>query len=194
MKLIQIATPICIALLGSLATFEAEAVDGTITINGQVTDASCTVKALEGFTAVGAPNASPTVALPKISTNQLPIVTATTGDTPFTIDSNCTSAGTTPTIAHVSTYFDPTSVGVNSAGRLTPTGTGAAGWDIQITDVNHNVINLYAGSGSQNVPVVNLVTPVPSDTQQTFFARYYRTGAITPGAATAGLGFVQVYQ
>ncbi|ONN48697.1 fimbrial protein [Acinetobacter genomosp. 33YU] len=78
----------------------AQAADGTITINGLVTDNTCTID-------TGDKNL--TVNLPTVSSQSLKNVGDIAGRTPFQINlTNCASAG------KVATYFEPGAIGDRS--------------------------------------------------------------------------------
>lgn len=66
-------------VITSAFTASAFAVDGTITINGQITDTTCTISVDGGSN-------DATVTLPTVSSTTLGAAGATAGATPFTID------------------------------------------------------------------------------------------------------------
>lgn len=173
-----VTTAILLASTGNVAL----ASDGTITINGKVTDTTCDISVNGG-------NASNTVTLPTVSTSALPSAGATATPTPFTIVlSGCT--GTTQTSA--STFFES---GVNvdaNSGRLNNAATDTAATNVQVQLLNKDrgVINI--GSALEQGDVWTAFDK--DSTIMTYIAQYYATAAAEAGNLTTSVTYSIVYK
>ena len=159
------------------AVGSAFAVDGTVNVTGTVSTATCNV------------SVSPaTVALPTVQKSALGSNGAVAGITSFQIiTSGCSGSGATS----ITTFFEYGST-INANGRLSNTISAGSGGttnvDVQVLNSSLGVVNLAAGQGSQNVPSVSF-----GDTSQTFYARYYATGAATAGTFSSNFTFTLIY-
>jgi major type 1 subunit fimbrin (pilin) len=154
----------------------ANAVDGTITINGAVTGSTCTV-------AVNGTSAN-TVTMPTVSTSALNASGATAGQTPFSIALSSCSAG----ITKAATYFEA-GPNVTAAGRLKNTG-GAGNVDVQLVYSDNTAVAVgqpAPTSGAGSVAVASGAATL------NYYARYYATAAATAGSVTSTVQFSMIY-
>lgn len=161
--------------LGSVA---AHAADGTVTINGKVTDQTCKVSAN---------SKDITVTLPTVGVGSLATAGTTAGRTPFTINLENCKAG------QVSAFFE-TSGNVDAAsGRLN-----------NISDAQNVQVQLLSDS-SVVIPVLANATQAPVTTKATvandgdpaalnYYAEYYATGAATAGNVATSVQYTINYQ
>lgn len=154
----------------------ALASDGTITINGQIAAATCTV-AVTG-------TSGSTVTLPTVATSVLGAAGQTAGQTAFSIGLSGCSSGVTK----AATYFEagPT---VNAAGRLNNTGS-AANVNVQLLNSDNSVITVGTAA-----PTTGAGTASVSSGSATlnYFARYYATAASGAGTVATTVQFSMVY-
>ncbi len=169
----------------SAFTASAFAVDGTITINGQITDTTCTISVDGGSN-------DATVTLPTVSSTTLGAAGATAGATPFTISlSNC--SGTSLNTA--STYFEPGAYVDSTTGRLNIDSAAAdAATNVQVQLLNADRDAIVAGAS-----VANGQNDIPVDISSgngtlNYFAQYYATGASTAGSVTTQVDYTMVYE
>jgi len=169
-----------IASVGIIAAQSTFAADGTITINGKITDASCTV-AVNG-------SANGTVTLPTVSATTLATTGSTAGTTPFGIDlTNCTGS----TLQNAYAYFEAGTMVDTATGRLNTTGN--TNTQIQLLDKNNAVIAV--GSAAQ------VTSPVAEDVSAgyatlNYYARYYAPGAnnsVTAGIVSTQVNYTVIY-
>ena len=177
MKKTLLAIPLLV-----LATSSVFAADGTITINGQVTDKTCTVNAgtTKDFT----------VTLPTVSKSVLAAAGDTAGRTPFTINLTGCSEG-----SKVATYFEPGATVDFNTGRLKNASGTAANVQVQLLGSNNTVIPvLAAGAGGvqTNSQLVDVSGAGSADLN--YYAEYYATGASTPGSVATTVKYTIVYQ
>jgi len=158
----------------------ATAIDGTITINGQVVASTCTV-AVNGGAANG------TVTLKPAPTSALNAAAATYGDMPFTI--GVTACDASLNGKTVTPYWSGTNVNAN--GRLTSTGTATL-VNLQLLNSDDTTaINLSGAEGSQATTGATVASQAAT---MTYYARYYATGAATAGTVTSTVNYTLIYQ
>lgn len=169
-----------IASAGILVAQSVFAADGTITINGKITDTTCTV-AVNG-------SANGTVTLPTVSFTTLATTGSTAGTTPFGIDlTNC--SGTT--VGNAYAYFEAGSMVDTATGHLNT--TGGTNTQIQLLDKNNAVIAV--GSAAQ------MTSPVSEDISSglatlNYSARYYAPGAnnsVAAGNVSTQVNYTIIY-
>jgi len=171
-----------IAALSVVGIAQAQAADGTITINGLVTDKTCDI-----ITPAGKDF---TVALPTVSKQTLANSGDVAGRTPFQINlANCSEG-------KVATYFEPgATVDFNTGRLLNQAASGAKNVDVQLLGSNNQVIPvLAAGSnGAQaNSQWVDVIEGGAADLN--YYAEYYATGASTAGEVTTSVQYTIIYQ
>ena len=161
------------------------AADGTITINGKITDTTCTISVDGGSN-------DATVTLPTVSSSSLAASGQTAGATPFNISlSNC--SGTS--LNTDSTYFEPGAYVDSVTGRLNIDTTASdAATNVQVELLNANMSAIVAGAS-----VANGQNDVPVDISAgngtlNYFAQYYATGASTAGSVTTQVDYTMTYQ
>lgn len=177
-----------IATLGAAVAFalafssSASAADGTITINGEITDTTCSISVNGGA-------ADATVVLPTVSASSLTAAGETAGNTPFSIAlSGC--AGTALNTA--SAWFES---GLNvdgTSGRLNNTGT-ATEVQVQLLNSGQDVIVAGGtpGGGTQNDVPVDITG---GSGTLNYFAQYYATNQSTAGTVTTSVEYTLVYE
>ena len=170
------------AILLASTSGAALASDGTITINGKVTDTTCDISVNGG-------NESNTVTLPTVSTSALASVGATATPTPFTIVlSGCT--GSTQNSA--STYFESgTNVDADS-GRLNNAAVDTAAANVQVELLNKDRGAIKIGSALEQG---DIWTTFDADkTIMTYIAQYYATAPAGAGNLTTSVTYSIVYK
>jgi len=123
------------------------------------------------------------VTLPPISTSALAATGATAGTTPFGLALSCPSGAAGATLS-VQLDYNGTASGIQ--GVLTPTGGSSAGVGVQVLNSSSNPVTFGT---PETVGTISTSTNSVS-----FFARYYRTGTITPGTLQASATFTLLYQ
>lgn len=154
----------------------AQASDGTITFNGALQNATCTITG----------GGNQTVTLPTLSTASLASAGTTAGDTLF----NIAVTGCTAGLTSANAYFEAGGNIDTATGRLKNTGA-ATNVQIQLLNGNGSVVNL-AGSTSAAQSTVAAALTSGAGTQS-FIARYYATGATTAGSVASSVTYSMVY-
>ncbi|MDS7928283.1 fimbrial protein [Acinetobacter sp. V102_4] len=173
-----------ITALSIVGITNAQAEDGTITINGSVTDATCKISTPAGTHF--------NVTLPTVSKQTLFNVGSTAGRTPFQINLENCSEG------KVATYFEPgPTVDFNSGRLLNQNTAGAQNVDIQLLGSNNQVIPVLAaavaeGAAQTNSQWVDVVEGGSVDLN--YYAEYYATGAATAGEVNTSVQYTIIYQ
>ncbi|WP_289345032.1 fimbrial protein [Acinetobacter baumannii] len=154
-----------IAALSVVGIANAQAADGTITINGLVTDKTCDIVTPAGKDF--------TVTLPTVSKQTLAVAGDVAGRTPFQIKlANCSEG-------KVATYFEP----------------GAKNVNVQLLGSNNNFIPVLAAgaNGAQaNSQWVDVAAAGSADLN--YYAEYYATGASTAGKVNTSVQYTIIYQ
>ena len=162
--------------------FAAQASDGTITVNGNVSNETCTII---GNGASG--TSSFTVSLAKVGVSAL---SGTVGKMAAPIAFTIAVSGCTGTATSVNAYFEP-GTNVNTNNILTNTGTaGNVGVAITTTPLG-TPISFSSAAGSQGITAATLGAGAAS---QTFYAQYYAlTAAPTSGTYSTTFTYSLVY-
>lgn len=167
--------------LAALCAGNAQAADGTITINGLVTAQTCQISGNGG-------GPDFTVTLPTVSTSALQTAGATAGRTPFNIAlTNCS-----PDSGNVAVYFEPNATVDAATGHLTNTAaSGAENVQVGLLNADHSDIKLGSSEAAQNMQFVALDH---GKATLNYFAQYVATDAATAGAVNAQSLYSIVYQ
>lgn len=161
--------------LGSVA---AHAADGTVTINGKVTDQTCKVSAN---------SKDITVTLPTVGVGSLATAGTTAGRTPFTINLENCKAG------QVSAFFE-TGGNVDAAsGRLNNTGN-ASNVQVQLLSDSSVVIPVLANAAQAPVTTKATVAKDADSAALNYYAEYYATGAAKAGDVATSVKYTINYQ
>lgn len=172
-------------VLSSATATSAFAADGTITINGQITDTTCTISVDGG-------SSDATVTLPTVSVSSLAAAGTTAGATPFNISlSGCTGVS----LNTASTYFEPGAYVDSQTGRLnidTTAADAASNVQVQLLNADRNAI--VAGAS-----IANGQNDIPVDISSgsgilNYYAQYYATGASTAGSVTTQVDYTMTYE
>lgn len=175
-------TKIFSVLVLALAPLAANAVDGTITFNGEVTDKTCTIVTPQGKDF--------TVTLPTVSSSTLAAAGQVAGRTPFSINLSQCNPG------NVATYFEPGATVDLGSGRLNNVATASAATQVQLQLLGSNnlflpVVTTGAGSTQTNSQWVTVNAGGMADLN--YFVEYYATGASTPGEVTSSVKYTIIY-
>ena len=171
-----------ITTLSVVGIANTQAADGTITINGLVTDQTCNIVTPAGKDF--------TVTLPTVSKQTLANAGDVAGRTPFQINLGNCSEG------KVATYFEPgATVDFNTGRLLNQDATGAKNVNVQLLGSNNNFIPVLAAgaNGAQaNSQWVDVADGAGADLN--YYAEYYATGASTAGRVSTSVQYTIIYQ
>lgn len=163
-----------IALTVSAVAVPASAEIGTITINGKLTAATCTVKVNNG-------TVDGVVTLPELPTSMLNEAGKVAGDTSFIMN----LTGCTPVAGTVRAYFEHGATVDALSGRLNNTNaSGAKNVQVQLLDNAENVLEVGKSSQRANAGTTLKVKEDGDTTSYAdlvYKARYYATGQSTAG-------------
>ncbi|WP_145508293.1 fimbrial protein [Yersinia alsatica] len=175
---IKTTSALIAAIAGVFIAQSAFATDGTITINGQITDTTCGVSVNNG-------TKDGTVNLPTISASALSTINSVAGTTPFNIVlSGCTGASMTNAYA----YFEPGSTVDTATGRLNSNGTSTG---VQVRLLNKNSAPIVVGGTGQSSVVEDIAG---GGATLTYYAQYYANNAtVGSGTVTTQVDYTIVY-
>ncbi|MBW7984162.1 fimbrial protein [Enterobacillus tribolii] len=166
-----------IATASIVLSHAASASDGTITINGKITDVTCAIS-VNG----GTENA--TVTLPTVSQNTLTADGDTAGTTPFDIKlTECQGS----TLGNAYAYFESGTTVDTVTGRLNNTGT-AANVQVELLDKANNPV--FIGSSSQGAVVEDISS---GSATLVYAAQYYSKGSTGSGTVTTQVDYTIAY-
>lgn len=171
--------------VAALAPQAAAATDGTITFNGKISSATCSI----GSTGTPSTGGSFTVTLPTVATSALGSSGTVAGITPFSIKlTSCSNL----TAGNIKTYFEPGST-INTNGRLSiATGTGqATGVDLALLNFDQSAINL--NNASTNTTTAAVTASSTSATLNYFVEYYNNGGTLAAGAVSSTVNYSIVY-
>jgi major type 1 subunit fimbrin (pilin) len=168
-----------IAGLGiAFAPGAANAVDGTITITGNVNSSTCKINGVNSPAAIN-------VTLPTVSTTSLNAAAAVAGRTPFSIALSGCGALTKAT-----TFFEPGPTVMADGNLKNATGT-ATGVEVQLLNSDFSNINLAGAAGSQNSAQATLSSGAAT---LNYYAQYYATAAAGAGSVATSVQYTMLYQ
>lgn len=173
------ASGILIAAITSVfITQSAFATDGTITINGAITDTTCGVSVNNGTN-------DATVTLPTISSSALGSANAVAGTTPFTIAlTGCTGS----TLSNAYAHFESGATVETATGRLNNSGSAA---NVQVRLLNKNSLPIFVGSASQSDVREDIST---GSATLNYYAQYFTpNGSVGPGTVAAQVEYTMIY-
>ncbi|MDF3201802.1 fimbrial protein [Pseudomonas sp. 1912-s] len=175
---------IVLALASAFGMQFANASDGTINFNGELTAQTCTIAVNGSVTPAVA-----TVTLPTVTTADLTAAGQTAGKTGFNIQlSNC--SGTAKTAA---AFFEPGSSVDPVSGNLKNVSGGASNVNFQLVDpVNGSVIK--AGDTLQRTSTSRTTLNATGATTMPYAVQYYATGTTTAGTVVSSVTYSIDYQ
>ncbi|MGO4504332.1 MULTISPECIES: fimbrial protein [unclassified Dyella] len=166
------------AILGT-AAFSASAVDGTITISGNINASTCKINGANSPAAIA-------VTLPTVSTTSLNAAAAVAGRTPFSIA--LTGCGS---LTKATTFFEPGPTVMGDGNLKNATGT-ATGVEVQLLNgADFSAIALNSASGAQNSTQATLTGGAGT---LNYYAQYYATAAAGAGTVATSVQFTMLYQ
>ena len=187
-KHIVLAVTLTAAALASVASFQARAADGTITINGTVTDTTCSINGV----APGAP-ANVTTTLPTVSASSLGSAgqvagTSNLGDLKLAL-SGC-SGSATKALAR----FENGPTVDQTTGNLINQASASPAQNVQVRLLNANFQPINIMTNANNDIATNGVAITGGNAVMNYFAQYYATGAAQPGSVNTSVQYTIQYQ
>jgi major type 1 subunit fimbrin (pilin) len=178
---------VTILAAAAVASFGAQAADGTITFNGTVTDTTCSVSA------GGSANGDKTVTLPTVSKASLSAAGMTAGvsapaDLKFTL-SGCTGSAT-----KVVARFEAGPTVDATSGRLVNQASTGGATNVQVELLNKDQQPINVTTNSNNDVVTNGAAIAGGTANMNYYGRYYATGVAGPGTVTTSVQYTLQYQ
>lgn len=175
---IKTRSALAVVVSGLFFAQAASAYDGTISIEGQITDVTCSI-------AVNGGTNDATVTLPTVSVSALQAAGSTAGSTSFQMTlSDC--IGTTLSNAYA--YFELGAMVDTTSGRLTSNGTAG---NVQVQLLDKDLTPIIIGSSTQGGVKADVSEGGPATLD--YAARYYATGASTSGSVQSYVNYSIVY-
>lgn len=157
----------------------AQASDGTISFSGNVAGTTCSIS-VDGQTNIA------TVGLPAVQSGSLASAGATAGDRVFNVAlTQCTGgAGSARAFFEMGPNVDPST---HNLKNTTAGSGGATNVQIQLAYAAGSAIVI--GDASQRAEAAQKTPIVDGSATMQYRARYYATGAATPGAVTSAVTY-----
>jgi major type 1 subunit fimbrin (pilin) len=171
-------------LLG-LASFGANAADGTITFTGSVSDTTCSINGV----ASGSP-ADVTVPLKEVTASSLAAAGATSGaaSTPFDLKLTGCSGGATKAVAN----FENGPTVDQTTGNLSNAAGTAKNVQVQLLNAQRQPINIVT---SLNNDIATNGADISSGSGNLqYYSQYYSTGAAEAGSVNTSVQYTMQYQ
>ncbi|MGQ7933290.1 fimbrial protein [Paraburkholderia sp. D1E] len=188
MKSILPAIAIATGGLLGLASFGAEAADGTITFTGTVSDTTCSING----TASGSP-ADFAVVLPTVSAGTLAAQGAVAGTSSPT-DITLALSGCSGTATKAVAAFENGSTVDQTTGYLTNQAVSGAAANVEVRLLNASLQPINVTTGLNNDISTTGATISGGSANLKYFAQYYATGKATPGAVNTSVQYTMQYQ
>ncbi|WP_342316264.1 fimbrial protein [Lysobacter sp. FW306-1B-D06B] len=176
-----------VAVLGVVAAPSAFAASGgTITINGEVLDGTCTVSGGENTSG----GADFTVDLAPVHKDRLPAANSVAGAKGFTVNvgGNAGDVCDTSKLAKLWFQYDATKIDSATGNLKNIDATGPAMVQVQLLNQASTAINLYTGANTSTAPFVS------GQAKLQYSAQYFATAAAQPGKVKAQATYVLSYQ
>ncbi len=175
------------AVLG-LASFGAQAADGTITFNGTISDVTCSINGGASGT-----QANDTVVLPTVAAGSLASAGATGGisnpsDIVFAL-SGCTGTATKA----VARFENGPTVDQTTGNLVNQAGAGGA-TNVQVQLLNAAMQPINITTNANNDLATNGGTITAGNANLTYFGRYFATGAASAGTVNTIVQYTMDYQ
>lgn len=171
-------------LLG-LASFSAQAADGTIAITGTVSESTCSINGAASGT-----SADKSITLPTVSAGSLSTA-GTAGGTSSPSDLALTLSGCTGTATKAIARFENGPTVDQGNGYLNNSGTATK---VQVRLLNAQMQPINITTNSNNDITANATTISGGNASLTYFAQYYSMGKATAGTVSTSVQYTMQYQ
>jgi len=155
--------------------------DGTITINGQLSSATCTVKLNNG-------SSSGTVTLPSVSTTTLPTSGSVAGATNFALNLSGCTAGKT-----INAYFEAGPTVDTVTGNLLNGTTAGNATNVEVQLLTDASTPISVGSSAQATSKNIVTSGTVTSGILNYAAQYYATGVTTAGPVSTSVTYSLTY-
>ncbi|MFM0648391.1 fimbrial protein [Paraburkholderia bryophila] len=172
------------SLLG-LASFSAQAADGTITITGTVSDTTCSINGKASGT-----SADKSITLPSVSAGSLSTAGNVAG-TSSPSDVVLTLSGCTGTATKAISRFENGPTVDQTSGYLNNSGTATK---VQVRLLNAQMQPINITTNANNDISTNAATISTGGASLKYFAQYYATGKATAGTVSTSVQYTMQYQ
>ncbi|GAB2874216.1 fimbrial protein [Paraburkholderia jirisanensis] len=188
MKLRNSSLALVAAGFVSLVSFSAHAADGTILINGSVSDTTCSIN--------GASSGSPadiSVSLPKVQAGALAEAGAVAG-TSNPSDIRMTLSGCSGAATKAVARFENGTTVDQTTGNLKNTIITSPAQNVQVRLLNANMQPINIVTGANNDLASNGAAITGGAAVLQYYAQYYATGKAQAGGVNASVQYTMQYQ
>lgn len=187
-KRISVAAAILSGAFIALSSTIAQAADGTITINGVITDTTCSINGKASGSQADIAVTLPTVTAGSLASAGQTAGTSNLGDIKLTL-SGCTGSATKA----VARFENGPTVDQGSGNLVNKAAvTPAANLQVRLLNVNMQPINIL--TNANNDVTANGATIASGAATLNYFAQYYATGKATSGNVSTSAQYTMTYQ
>jgi major type 1 subunit fimbrin (pilin) len=186
-RILSAAAIISMSLI-ALASMNARAADGTVTVNGAVTDTTCSINGI----ASGSP-ADVTATLPTVSAASLASAGATAGTSNIG-DIKLVLSGCSDTATKAIARFENGTTVDQTTGNLVNNASASPAGNVQVRLLNADMQPINILTHENNDVAANGATISGGAATLNYFAQYYATGAATPGSVASSVQYSMQYQ
>ncbi|MFL9866708.1 fimbrial protein [Paraburkholderia fungorum] len=186
MKSILPAVVIATSGLLGLASFGAQAADGTITFTGSLSNTTCSINGIAAGTL-----ATSTATLPEVSAASLGTVGSTAGrSAPITLALTGCTGSATKAVA----FFENGSTVDQTNGYLANQATASPATNVDVRLLNASYLPINIITGLNNDIAANGATITANAATLKYYGEYFATGKATAGAVSTSVQYTMQYQ
>jgi major type 1 subunit fimbrin (pilin) len=186
-RIIPAAVIVAMGIVG-LHSMKAHAADGTITINGSVTDTTCSINGV----AAGSP-ADVTVTLPTVPAGSLASAGAVAGTSNLG-DIKLTLSGCSGTATKAVARFENGPTVDQSSGYLLNKASASPAQNVEVRLLNAQMQPINILNNANNDVAANGAVISGGAAMLNYFAQYYATGKAQPGSVNTSVQYTMQYQ
>lgn len=187
-KQIALAAVIVSTSVIALMSVNAHAADGTITINGALTDTTCSVNSVASGSAANVTATLPTVPSGSLAAAGATAGTSNLGDLKLTL-SGCSGAAT-----KVVARFENGPTVDQASGNLTNQAVSSAANNVQVRLLNAQMQPINILTNANNDIASKGAAISGGAATLNYFAQYYATGKATAGNVSTSVQYTMQYQ
>lgn len=177
-----------VAAAATLASHGAHAADGTITINGTVSDTTCSINGVAAGSAANVTATLPTVPASALAGVGAVAGTSNLGDIKLSL-SGCSGAATKA----VARFENGPTVD-QSTGYLVNQASATPAKNVEVRLLNANLQPINITNNANNDLATTGATITGGTAVLNYFAQYYATGAAQPGSVNTTVQYTMQYQ
>jgi major type 1 subunit fimbrin (pilin) len=176
------------SVIALMSMNQAHAADGTITINGAVSDTTCSINGIASGSAANVTATLPTVTAGALATAGATAGTSNLGDIKLSL------TGCSGTATKAVARFENGATVDQSSGYLINQASASPATNVQVRLLNQNMQPINITTNANNDIVANGAAIAGNAATLNYFAQYYATGKATAGSVNTSVLYTMQYQ